>query len=97
MQTVSVPSEKRETPPEDDSDELNEYRSDDVHDKVFRNVLKQAYNMYRLFEGTFVSTAADELAVADAVPTKLIAKLKQFYSKVLLLAICTIFFIRLSL
>lgn len=97
LQTVCVPSEKRSSPSEDESDELNEYRSDDVHDKVFRNVLKQAYNMYRLFEGTFISTAADELEIADAVPKKLIMKLNQFYSKVLPIAICMISFIRLSL
>lgn len=48
--------------------------------------------MYRLFEGTFVSTAADELEVSDAVPTKLIMKLNQFYSKVISLAIMYDFF-----
>lgn len=53
--------------------------------------------MYRLFEGTFISTAADELAVADAVPTKLIMKLDQFYSKVLPLAKFMILIIRLPL
>lgn len=73
-QTINVPYEKKT---KENEVEYNEYKCDDVHDKIFRNVLKQSYNMFRLFHGSFED-------VADDAPTKIIDQLAQFYAKYLL-------------
>lgn len=51
FQTINVPSERKSR----ENTEYNEYKGDDVHDKVFQQVLKQSYSMFRLFTGTFRS------------------------------------------
>lgn len=79
-QTINVPFEKKT---KENGIDYNEYKCDDVHDKIFRNVLKQAYNMFRLFHGSFEDAAAEQQSDAS-VPSKLIHQLAQFYSKYLL-------------
>lgn len=51
-----------------------------MHEKIYRNILKQAYNMFRLFVGTFVSLFPENNY--NLIPTLLIEKLEYFYSKV---------------
>lgn len=51
-----------------------EYIEEDVHDTVYRAILKQAYCMYRLFSGTYSSTEQQHSI------TTLRSKLEHFYS-----------------
>lgn len=77
IQTINVPSERKTR----ENTEYNEYKGDDVHDKVFQQVLKQSYLMFRLFTGTFRSHfngEDDEARKIEHFKTIL----EQFYSKV---------------
>ncbi|KAK5639874.1 hypothetical protein RI129_010685 [Pyrocoelia pectoralis] len=51
-----------------------EYIEEDVHDTVYRAILKQAYCMYRLFSGTYSSTEQQHSI------TTLRSKLEHFFS-----------------
>lgn len=77
LQIVSAPLERKTTK---DGDEYTEYRCEDAHEIVYREILRQSYNMFRLFNGTFVNnlTGDDEQQQVNS----LIAKLTKFYSKV---------------
>lgn len=57
-----------------------EYRCEDAHEIVYREILRQSYHMFRLFNGTF----RDNLIGNDEQQqvNSLIAKLTKFYSKV---------------
>lgn len=63
-----------------DRGEYNEYKGDEVHDSIFQAVLKQSYNMVRLFMGTFqLNFIGDDL---ETKRINLISKLDRFYSHV---------------
>ncbi|KAF5296062.1 hypothetical protein FQA39_LY12684 [Lamprigera yunnana] len=51
-----------------------EYVEEEVHDTIYKAVLKQAYSMYRLFSGTYTSTEK------QGNVTTLRTKLEHFYS-----------------
>ncbi|XP_055607703.1 vacuolar fusion protein CCZ1 homolog isoform X2 [Uranotaenia lowii] len=72
---LSVPFERKTR----DSGDYNEYHGDEIHDTIYQAVLKQSYQMFRLFHGTFESNLkpGDDL---DAV-ANLIGILEQFYGK----------------
>lgn len=77
LQTINAPHEQKQK----DNIEYNEYRGDEVHDKIYRSILKQTYRMFRLFWGTFQShiPAGEDYSVQ---PVELIDKLKKFYCEV---------------
>lgn len=77
LQIVNAPSERKTR----DGTEYTEYRCEDAHEIVYREILKQSYLMFRLFNGTF----HDNLIGGDDKQqvTYLIAKLTKFYSKVI--------------
>lgn len=78
FQTINVPSERKTR----ENTEYNEYKGDDVHDKVFQQVIKQSYFMFRLFAGTFRSHLTLEVDEAQKIEHfKLI--LHQFFSMVI--------------
>ncbi|XP_065160589.1 LOW QUALITY PROTEIN: vacuolar fusion protein CCZ1 homolog [Atheta coriaria] len=70
IMTLNVPTIKKSK----DGVDITEYLSDDVQNNVYQNVLKQAYYMYRLFNGTFERT----LASSDVYTLK--TKLEQFFT-----------------
>lgn len=63
-----------------DGTEYTEYKCEDAHEIVYREILRQSYYMFRLFYGTF----EDNLIGEDDTQrvNSLIAKLTKFYSKV---------------
>lgn len=63
-----------------DKVEYNEYKGDDIQDSVYRSILKQSYNMFRLFMGTFESNFKGN-QIDDKI-NSLKGKLEHFYSKV---------------
>lgn len=75
--TINVPSEKKEKP---GGIEYIEYKSDEVHVKVFRQILRQSYQMFRLFNGKFVQPDKED---NDFNVNRLCNKLKEFYEKYL--------------
>lgn len=77
FQTINAPHETKQK----DSIGYIEYKGDEVHDKVYRSILKQSYRMFRLFCGTFQShcAAAQDYSVQ---PHELINKLNEFYTEV---------------
>ncbi|KAJ6642477.1 Vacuolar fusion protein CCZ1 like [Pseudolycoriella hygida] len=74
IMTINAPYDTKQK----DSIEYNEYRGDEVNEKVYRSVLKQSYRMFRLFCGTFQSHIASGEHSSD-VPHELINKIKDFY------------------
>lgn len=76
FQIVNAPSERKMR----DGTEYTEYRCEDAHEIVYREILKQSYYMFRLFNGMFQDNLIgdDETQQVDC----LIAKLTKFYSKV---------------
>lgn len=77
FQMVNAPSERKTTK---DGTEYTEYRCEDAHEIVYREILKQSYYMFRLFNGSF-----QESLVGDDVKQQvncLTTKLTKFYSKV---------------
>ncbi|KAG4066234.1 hypothetical protein HA402_000458 [Bradysia odoriphaga] len=72
--TINAPYDTKQK----DNIEYNEYRGDEVHEKVYRSILKQTYRMFRLFCGSFQNhiPAGQGYSV---VPLELINKLKEFY------------------
>lgn len=76
-QTINAPHDTKQK----DNIEYNEYRGDEVHDKIYRSILKQTYRMFRLFCGSFQNhiPAGQGYSV---VPQGLIDKLKEFYVEV---------------
>lgn len=77
LQTINAPYDTKQK----DNIEYNEYRGDEVHDKVYRSILKQTYRMFRLFCGTFQSHIPTGQGFS-VVPLELINKLKEFYFEV---------------
>lgn len=81
--TINVPSEKKEKP---GGIEYIEYKSDEVHVKVFQQILRQSYQMFRLFNGKFVQHLCaahkdkDESGMVEDI-NLLCSKLKVFYEK----------------
>ena len=59
-----------------DNSICHEYSEADVQDNIYESVLKQAYSMYKLFNGTFNNT----LEKRDV--NTLISKFDQFYDTV---------------
>lgn len=55
-----------------------EYHPENMHDEVYLSVLKQSYDMYKLFVGSFDSLIGDD--GADTSNLKL--KLHQFFNRV---------------
>lgn len=74
--TVSIPSLTKVK----DGTEYLEYQSDDVQDSVYLAVLQQAYQMFRLFKGSFTSIL--ESKSGDVAYLK--QKLDHFFSRYLL-------------
>lgn len=75
-----MPSERKTR----ENTEYNEYKGDDVHDKVFQQVIKQSYSMFRLFAGTFQSHFTGDGDEAQKIEHfKLI--LQQFFSTVIII------------
>lgn len=74
---VNAPSERKIR---DDKTVYTEYRCEDAHEIVYREILKQSYCMFRLFNGTFHDNfiGEDEPQQID----HFINKLNKFYSKV---------------
>lgn len=64
-----------------DGTEYTEYRCEDAHEIVYREVLKQSYFMYRLFNGTFHDNLIDD--DGNQQVEYFITNLTKFYSKVL--------------
>ena len=77
--SILVPCEKKKD--KNAAEEYTEYKCDDVHDKVFRQIIKQSYNMFRLFLGSFGDNVDSSIGY-KASPTCLIEHLDRFYSKV---------------
>lgn len=77
FQIVNAPSERKTR----DDAEYTEYRCEDAHEIVYREVLKQSYYMFRLFNGTFLDNLIGD---SDTQRVQhLINKLNKFYSKVI--------------
>lgn len=77
LQIVGAPSERKTR----DGNEYTEYRCEDAHEIVYREVLKQSYSMFRLFNGTFQDNLIDEHGQEQI--DHFISKLTKFYSKVM--------------
>jgi hypothetical protein len=73
-QTVSIPFVTKDK----DGTEYLEYQSDDVQDNVYLAVLRQSYQMFRLFKGSFAAI----LSSSGADVTHLRQKLDHFFSRV---------------
>ncbi|XP_058463805.1 vacuolar fusion protein CCZ1 homolog [Malaya genurostris] len=75
---LNVPFERKTR----DTGDYNEYHGDDIHDTIYRAVLKHSYRMFHLFNGTFASNlkAGEDL---DAI-ANLIGQLEEFYGKYIL-------------
>lgn len=76
FQTVNVPLERKSR----DNVEYNEYKSDEVYDKVLQEVLKQSYFSFRLFHNTFAANSKGK--DADAQARSLKNELERFFPKV---------------
>lgn len=76
-QTINAPYDTKQK----DNIEYNEYRGDEVHDKIYRSILKQTYRMFRLFCGSFQNHIPTGQGYS-VVPQELIDKLKEFYFEV---------------
>lgn len=77
IQIVNAPSERKTTK---DGTDYVEYRCEDAHEIVYREILKQSYYMFRLFNGTF-----EDNLIGDDVKQQvdcLLTKMTKFYSKV---------------
>lgn len=77
LQIVNAPSERKTTK---DGAEYTEYRCEDAHEIVYREILKQSYYMFRLFNGTFQDNLIGEDSKQQI--NCLTTKLAKFYSKV---------------
>lgn len=77
FQIVNAPSERKTR----DESEYTEYRCEDAHEIVYREVLKQSYYMFRLFNGTFLDNLVGDNETQQVEHLK--SKLIKFYSKVL--------------
>lgn len=89
---INVPHEKRKAPDgapvsapasTAGSEHVTEYKGDTVHEKIYRQLLLQAYRMFRLFTGRFVSHFDNDCVDYDQMPVKLMEALNDFYSKVI--------------
>lgn len=76
LQIVGVPSEKKTR----DNTEYTEYKGEDAHDIVYQDTLKQSYNMFRLFNGTFRDNLRGD--TQDQQIEFLNTKLNKFFTKV---------------
>jgi hypothetical protein len=74
FQTVSIPFVTKVK----DGTEYLEYQSDDVQDNVYLAVLRQSYQMFRLFKGSFTAI----LSSKGGDVTHLKQKLDHFFSRV---------------
>ncbi|XP_005097300.1 vacuolar fusion protein CCZ1 homolog [Aplysia californica] len=76
VMSVSIPFKEKVK----DGQTVTEYRDDHVQDSVFECILRQAYKMFKLFNGTFTTI----LMRADGNVDSLKQRLEHFYSKYLL-------------
>lgn len=74
FQTVGIPFVTKVK----DGTEYFEYQSDDVQDNVYLAVLRQSYQMFRLFKGSFTSILSNSRG--DVIHLK--HKLDHFFSRV---------------
>lgn len=81
FQTINIPYETKTR----DSNEYKEYKGDEVNDKIFREILKQSYRMFRLFYGTFQLNAVGTDLNEQLLYIR--KKLDHFYSRVSILYI----------
>lgn len=78
IMTLYVPFETKMK----DNIEYKEYSGDDIHDEIFQSVLKQAYQMFRLFKGSLRSNLIGNNKNEEI--NHLVKTLDSFYSKYLL-------------
>lgn len=74
--TVNSPFETRSK----DGGDYKEYKSDNVHGKIFRSVLEDAYKMFRLFCGTFEESFVGDTPEEQSLALQ--AKFEDFFSTV---------------
>lgn len=75
---INVPKEIRSK----DGVEVADYKGGEVHDRIYRAALKQCYNMFRLFAGTFEMNLGKECATNEEPREHLMKQLELFYTKV---------------
>lgn len=61
---------------------VTEYKGDSVHEKIYRQLLLQAYRMFRLFTGRFVSHFDNGCVDYEQMPVRLMEALNDFFTKV---------------
>lgn len=76
IMTVSIPYKEKVK----EGQNVTEYREDHVQDSVFESILRQAYKMFKLFNGTFTTI----LNRANGEVESLKQRLEHFYNKYLL-------------
>ncbi|KAI8797551.1 vacuolar fusion protein CCZ1 [Biomphalaria glabrata] len=76
VMTVAIPFKEKIK----DGQPFTEYRDDHVQDSVYEAILRQAYKMFKLFNGTFTTI----LARANGEVEALKQRLEHFYDKYLL-------------
>lgn len=79
IMTINVPSERKEKPA---GTEYMEYKSYEVHVKIFRQILRQFYQMFRLFCDKFTQNMCGTEGGTESKVYHLRNKLDEFYSKV---------------
>lgn len=89
FQIVNAPSERKTR----DESEYTEYRCEDAHEIVYREVLKQSYYMFRLFNGTFMDNLIGDNETQQVEHLK--NKLIKFYSKVLTISVYNMNFVNI--
>lgn len=73
--TINVPFERKLK----DNGEILEYYGEDAHEKVYSEILKQSYRMFRLFHDSFESNLVGDSEEGKIV--NLVSTLEQFYTK----------------
>lgn len=86
---IQVPFEQRKaaaseaTAGSGGGDVVTEYKGDNLHERIYRRLLQQAYRMFRLFRGTFSSHFdGGHLVDYDQMPVQLMEAFNDFYTKV---------------
>jgi len=75
VMVLTVPKEIRSK----DGVDIAEYRGGEVNDYIYTSVLKESYNLYRLFNGSFESRIVDN----QDKPTEILKeRLTEFFDKV---------------
>ncbi|XP_067943123.1 vacuolar fusion protein CCZ1 homolog isoform X2 [Watersipora subatra] len=71
---------KLNIPCKKNAEDGDDYHDEEIHDKVYETVLRQSYEMFKLFMGSFV----DILTKAHGDVTSLKQRLEHFYSRYLI-------------